>query len=150
MDSEQAQKLIDEVFDFCCDAADTKNPQEIYNENKDFLLEKIDTAINLNPENADAYTTKGFLFDCLNDENAAYECYKKALSIDPNNTEAKESIALYEKFNTNKRSPLDMNLDEEFEVETFSEKLTIWHILIFKIIILAGAIWFLMHFIFST
>lgn len=57
---------------------------------KDFdeALKALDKAIELNPEYALAYFSKGIVFHNLNQLQAAFENYSKAIELDPDMTDA--------------------------------------------------------------
>jgi tetratricopeptide (TPR) repeat protein len=71
-----------------------------YNE----AMKVFDKAIELNPQNSDAWTGKGLVFEGLNKPEEAMNAYDKALEIDPNDPIALQSKKALSLSNTGKLS----------------------------------------------
>ena len=56
--------------------------------NNDEAIECYDKALEINPQNADAYYKKGLSLSTIEKYAEAIECYDKALEINPQNADA--------------------------------------------------------------
>ncbi|HXT83995.1 MAG TPA: tetratricopeptide repeat protein [Verrucomicrobiae bacterium] len=58
------------------------------NDNNNEAIECYNKALEINPQNADAYNNKGLSLYYIGNNNEAIECYNKALEINPQNADA--------------------------------------------------------------
>lgn len=93
------------------------------NEQKfDEALEALDKALELNPDYALAYFSKGIVFHNLNTLQAAYENYTKAIEKDPKMIDAyfnrAQAILAYENPDKDELKSALKDLEKAFELDT--------------------------------
>ena len=105
MDKQELDDLLDRIEDTVPDI-------NVYssNEDKQKVLDDINTILRAEPLNADVLMWKGFYYEALEEYDTAIEVYETVLSIQPDNNLAQESI---KNCNDYKKWKLEDNIKRE-------------------------------------
>ena len=134
MDKFEIEKKLDEI-------SDRLMPENISESDKKEILEDINSILQEDPANRDAYFWKAMFYQVSDDYKNAIAMYEEILKINPDDEVAKEAIKDCTEF-------LQWDLDKTERYKEYSkgsennapdllEKVSIWHILIFKVIVIA-------------
>ena len=144
MDKQELDDLLDRIEDTVPDI-------NVYssNEDKQKVLDDINTVLRAEPLNADVLMWKGFYYEALEEYDTAIEVYETVLSIQPDNNLAQESI---KNCNDYKEWKLEDNIKREnianytgsYKSSSYDKNdtinfkwLNVYHIVALKIIVLA-------------
>ena len=134
MDKFEIEKKLEEL-------SDRISPDEMSEINKQEVMAELDAILSSDPQNTDAYFWKGLVYEIDNDYDNAIAMYEEILKINPDDKQAKESIANctdYIKWDLDKNKRYsELSKNTEKEAPDLLEKVSIWHILIFKAIVIA-------------
>ena len=134
MDKFEIEKKLEEI-------SDRLMPENISESDKKEILEGINSILQEDPTNRDAYFWKAMLYQTSDNYKNAIAMYEEILKINPDDEVAKEAIKDCTEF-------LQWELDRTERYKEYSkssennapdllEKISIWHILIFKAIVIA-------------
>ena len=151
MADKQVQKLLEELENLIDEKLEhSHNPnmhKKIFEESKEEIFYKLDKVLSIEPQNIDALDLKAFVYSSIEDYDTAIEIYEEILQIDPHNSEAEDNIEYCKEMLDD-----DSNLTRYFSKENITQttpkifvNVSIWHILLFKLVVLAGLIWWLFY-----
>lgn len=134
MDKFEIEKKLEEL-------SDRISPDGMSEIDKQEVMAELDEILNSDPQNTDAYFWKALIYQCNEDYKNAIAMYEEILKIKPDDQTAKDSIKDCTEF-------LQWDLDRAERYKELSkgsennapdllEKVSIWHILIFKVIVIA-------------
>ncbi len=135
MDKSEIDKKLEEI-------SDKFMPEEISENDKNEILSDLNLILESDPTNTDALTWKALLYQSSKDYENAIAVYEEILKFNPDDKNVKESIK-------NCREFMQWELEREKRYKEYSksntdsnapdllEKVSIWHILIVKAIVIA-------------
>ncbi|MBO6088539.1 hypothetical protein J6P92_09390 [bacterium] len=139
MDKFEIGKKLEEL-------SDRITPDGLSESEQNEILSELDEIINTDPTNTEAYFWKEMIYEMAEDYENAIAMNEVILRINPNDEAAKDNIKNCREFmqwNT-KISELDLDVSKSKEnnAPDLLDKISIWHILIFKAIVIAIIIYF--------
>ena len=134
MDKSETEKKLEEL-------SERISPDGMSETDKQEVLAELDAILNSDPQNVDAYLWKALIYQCNEDYKNAISMYEEILKIKPDDQTAKDSIKDCTEF-------LQWDLERKERYKEYSkngennapdllEKVSIWHILIVKAIVIA-------------
>lgn len=133
MDKNEIEKKLEEISDMFM-------PEEISENDKKKISSELDLILQNDSSNTEALFWKAMLYQVSNDYKNAIAMYEEILKIKPDDYVAKDAIKdcteflQWETDRTNRYKELSKG--SENNVPDLLEKVSIWHILIFKAIVI--------------
>lgn len=135
MDKFEIEKKLEEL-------SDRISPNGMSENERNEVLAELDEILISDPRNTNAYFWKGMVYEVNNDYEKAIAMYEEILKINPDDKDVAESIKNCREFmqwdlDSAKRNAEYSKNNSSTNAPDILEKFSIWHILLFKAIVIA-------------
>ena len=125
---------------------DKISPDGMSSREKNEVIEELDSILSIDPDNVDALFLKAMTYNFVNDYENAIKMYEEVLKLDPNRELVQGQINACKIMLETRSIMNDVNTQNNTSSNSagrknFGQKISVWHILIFKLIALAAVIY---------